>query len=387
MILPMNRVAVSRDTYRWAADRARLAMPVLATRFPRLRDWEAGTAAPTLKQLEAFAAATYTPVGFFFLQDHPTEAVPIPDFRTARGRPVTAPSANLLDTIYVCQQRQEWYRDFAGVAGEDPLPFVGSVTSGADVVATAASIREVIGIDLAERRRASTWEEALRLFIAGAEDAGVLVMISGVVLNNTHRLLDPDEFLGFAMADSLAPVVFVNGADTKSRQMFTLAHELVHIWAGQTALSNAQPRQLRVSQSEQWCNAVAAETLVPAAAMRQAFDGDDDLDLEMRRLARRFKVSTLVVLRRIYDIGGLSRNAFWEAYDAEVDRLHELRERASPGGNFYLTEAARVSKRFARAIVTSTIEGQTLYRDAFRLLGFSKAETFRDFGQSLGLQT
>lgn len=301
------------------------------------------------------------------------------------GAELTEPSANLLDTIYVCQQRQEWYRDFARSEGDDPLPFVGSMAQGADVVASATTIRTAIGFDLAARERVPTWEEALRQFIGHAEDVGILVMVSGVVLNNTHRKLDFEEFRGFAISDPLAPVVFVNGADTKSGQMFTLAHELVHIWAGQSALSDAQPRQLQAHATEQWCNAVAAEMLVPMAMMRQAFDRHAEIGLEMQRLARRFKVSTLVILRRIYDIGAIPRDAFWVTYDAELERLRELRNSAGGGGNFHFTEAARVSKRFARAIVASTLAGTTLYRDAFRMLGFSKMETLHAFGRSLDL--
>jgi Zn-dependent peptidase ImmA (M78 family) len=380
----MTRVEVKPALLRWARHRARLGPAALAKRFPKLEAWEAGTAQPTLKQLEEFARATFTPVGYLFLAEPPVESVPIPDFRTVASVRVSTPSANLLDTIYVCQQRQEWYRDFARSSAESPLQFVGSVNVGSDVVATAAAIRAILGFNLEERRQLSTWEDALRLFIARADDAGILVMCSGIVLNNTHRKLDPDEFRGFAIADSLAPVIFINGADTKSAQMFTLAHELVHVWLGQSALSNAQPRQLSDGTIEQWCNAVAAEMLVPIATMREAFDPRAEVSGEMARLARRFKVSTLVILRRIHDIGGLTRDAFWALYDAEVRRLRALR-REGGGGQFHLTEAVRVSKRFARAIVASTLEGQTLYRDAFRMLGFSKMDTFLEFGRTVGV--
>lgn len=225
----MNRVEINPAMYGWARTRARLDDVALEKRFPKLRDWERGTTLPTLKQLEAYAHATHAPIGFFFLPDPPVEVVPIPDFRTVGDEGIAQPSANLLDTIYVVQQRQEWYRDFARSTGEDPLGFVGSVDQGAAVETVAAAIRDEIGFDLEARRRAATWEEALRQFIEQIESAGVLVMVSGVVLNNTHRVLDPEEFRGFAISDPLAPVLFVNGADTKSAQMFTLAHELVHI--------------------------------------------------------------------------------------------------------------------------------------------------------------
>src|SRR5581483_3450166 len=102
---------------------------------------------------------------------------------------------------------------------------------------------------------------------------------------------------------------------------------------------------------------------------------------EISRLARRFKVSTLVIIRRIFDAGGLSRAEFHRAYATELERLPA--RPAGSGGDFYLTQAARVSKRFARALVESTLEGQTLYRDAFRLLGISKIDTFHELGRSL----
>jgi len=379
------RVEVNPAMYRWARQRSRIEMQDLSRRFPKLAEWEAGAATPTLKQLEAYAAATYTPVGFFFLAEPLEDVVPVPDYRTVRDRAISSPSANLLDTIYVCQQRQEWYRDHARASGEDPVPFVGSIRPGADVVSTAASVREAVGFDLSERERASTWEEALRLFISQVEDHGVLVMVSGVVMNNTHRKLDPDEFRGFTLADAFAPVIFVNGADTKSAQMFTLAHELVHLGCGQSALSDGQPRQLQGDATEQWCNAVAAEILVPLALIRQVFDPASDLGSEMQRLARRFKVSTLVVLRRIYDLGALSQEVFWNAYGAELERLREIGVRGGGGGNFHFTEAARVSRRFARALVGSTLAGQTLYRDAFRMLGFSRMATFQEFGRSMDI--
>jgi hypothetical protein len=107
------------------------------------------------------------------------------------------------------------------------------------------------------------------------------------------------------------------------------------------------------------------------------------LQEECGRLARHFKVSSLVVLRRLHEADFISRDAMWQAYDEEVSRLRAM-PRAS-GGDFYLTQAVRVSRRFARALVISTLEGQTLHRDAFRLLGFSKFETFRELGHSVGV--
>ena len=379
----MNRVEVRRELLSWARERAGVSVAALARRFPKLEAWERGEAHPTLKQLESYAKATHTPVGFLFLQEPPVEQVPIPDFRTVGNVHLGHPSPELLDTLYLCQQRQTWYRDFVRAAGEQRVGLVGSARTTDDVADTALRMRHALGLDLEERRRIPTWTDALRRFVEQSDGVGILVMVSGVVGSNNRRKLDPQEFRGFALADAEAPLVFINGADTKAAQMFTLAHELAHIFLGQSAVSDAQALAVPDHAVERWCNRVAAELLVPLAALREEYDRSAALRDEADRLARRFKVSTLVILRRIHDAGGLSREAFGQAYEEEVARLHAL-PRGS-GGDFYLTLGARASKTFARALVSSTLEGRTPFTEAFRLLGFKKMATFRAGGHSLGV--
>ena len=246
----MNRVVIQPKLLRWACERSGFDLADLELKFPHLAAWEAGTAQPTLKQVEAFAKATHTPVGYLFLAEPPVEKIPIPDFRAPGNERIGHPSPDLLDTIYVCQQRQEWFRNYARSMGETPLPFVGSARVGDDVVRTAAQIRTELGFDLEARRQMPTWTDALRHFIEQADSLGILVMCNGVVHNNNYRHLDPQEFRGFAMADNLAPLVFINGADTKAAQMFTLAHELAHIWLGQSAVSDSQPTAVPVQEVE-----------------------------------------------------------------------------------------------------------------------------------------
>jgi len=379
----MMRVEVKPELLRWACERVGFDTQELAERVPQLPAWERGAVKPTLKQIERFAHTVHAPVGYLFLQEPPVERVPIPDFRTIGNEYTDHPSPDLLDTIYICQQRQEWYRDFARSMGETACSFVGAADLANDVEIVAARIRHALGFDIEARRRMPTWAEALRLFIDQADELGVLVMVNGVVGSNNRRKLDPNEFRGFALSDDLAPLVFINGSDTKSAQMFTLAHELVHIWLGESGLSDVEPICPPSNRIEIWCNRVAAEILVPLAALHDEYRETDDLVGEVARLARYFKVSTLVILRRIHDAGHLTQNELWTAYREELERLQAI-PRGS-GGNFYWTQAARVGKRFAKALVASTLEGQTLHRDAFRLLGFSKLATFRELGHSLGV--
>jgi Zn-dependent peptidase ImmA (M78 family) len=365
---------------RWARERAGKDVAGLRGRFKRLEEWERGEAQPTLKQLEAFAKAVWVPVGYLFLPEPPVETVPLPDFRSGHAR-AERPSPNLLDTIYLSQARQDWYRDYARAVGERPLPFVGSVTLEEPVEETAAAIRQTIGFDLEARRRCSTWTEALRQFIRQVDAAGILVMVSGVVKNNTHRRLDPSEFRGFTIADDFAPLVFVNGADSKAAQMFTLAHELAHVWLGRSALGDPDAGEVADMDVERWCNAAAAELLIPMDALQEDLRPGAPIDTEMKRIARRFKVSTLVALRRLFEAEVISRAEFRRQYEEEVARIAALP--TGTGGDFYRTQPVRASRRFVTAMVESTLEGRTLYRDALQMLGIARVETFHELGRSM----
>jgi len=378
------RVHVEPSLLEWASARSGKSPDDLSRRVPRLAAWARGDAQPTLKQLETFARATSTPVGLLMLPEPPDLPLPVPDFRTLPNAVATPATPDLLDTIYLCEERQEWYRSYALVNNADPLDFVGSATAKDDVMSTANHMRARLDFDLASRREYSSWTEALGKLSERAENIGVLVMISGIVGSNTHRGLDPDEFRGFALVDDLAPVVFINGADTKAAQIFTLAHELVHIWLGQPAVSNPRLDVRREDQQvERFCNAVAAELLVPSEQLRNEFDPGKPLADELDRLARLYRVSTLVVLRRIFDAGQLSWNEYSSAYSEQMARA--TRATGPSGGNFYNTQPVRTSKRFAHAVIADTLEGRTLHRDAFRLLGVRRYNTFRELGHRLGL--
>lgn len=381
----MTTVAASIPVLRWAAQRARLHDEDLSARFRKWPLWLTGEAQPTLKQLEDFARLTHTAIGYFFLPAPPHLALPVPDFRTLRDEELREPSSALLDTLYLCQQRQDWYRDYARVHGLSRLEFVGSAQVNEAPQAVAERMRAALMLSTEERRQLPTWTDALRQLIAKAEEAGVMVMASGIVGSNSHRKLDVGEFRGFALADDLAPLVFLNGADSKAAQMFTLAHELAHLWLGATGVSDSEVGQVPEQGVERWCNQVAAELLMPLQAVRAAYQPGTPVPDEIQRLAREFKVSTLVALRRLFDAGFLDQARLWQHYRDEHARLRALESRGTGGGDFYRTLSARTSKRFARAIVTSTLEGQTLFQDAFRMLGVRKTATFYEAARELGV--
>lgn len=380
------RVPVTPTLFTWAIDKSGKDPTGFYKQFKNLPSWETGEILPTYKQLEDFALATHTAFGDFFLEQAPEVKIPIPDFRTLGNRELENPSPDLLETIFISEQRQDWYHNHAVSSGADPLKFIGSLTTRDAISGAADVIREQLQFTIPERSQDSSWTDALRRMIDSAEEAGILVMVSGIVGLNTSRPLDPDEFRGFALADSYAPLVFVNGADTKAAQIFTLVHEVCHLWLGQTALTDNSVSSAEANGIELWCNRVAAEVLVPQKALRNSFQGVVTTE-ELERLARIYKVSTLAVLKSIFDANLLPWEKFITAYDSEYVRIRKIMSKRakSSGGDFYNTHPLRVSRRFARAVISDTKTGRTLHRDAYRLLGTWKHETFTKLGEKVGV--
>ncbi len=363
----MRRVEANIDILRWARERSGVTIEELVRSFPKFPGWETGAVSPTLHQLERFAKKTYTPLGFFFLERRPEDRLPIPDFRTVRDRPVMRPSPNLLEVVHAMQRRQEWMREFLLAEREDPLPFVGTLTLATPVVEAAAAIRRGLQLqpDWASRRR--TWSDAFIALRDAAEGAGVLVVANGIVRNNTHRKLDVEEFRGFVLNDRHAPLIFVNAADYKSAQMFTLAHELAHVWLGEDGVFNLRTAEPSDNEIERFCNRVAAEFLVPEDELRRLWGTLQTLADPFNEVAREFRVSVLVAARRLLDLAFITRDRFLEFYQAYLEDEHRKHESKTDGGDFYRNQNGRVGKRFGAAVVRAAREGKLLYRDAYNL--------------------
>ena len=378
---------VSPILLEWARKRSRIDDDEFARQFPIYERWISGTALPTLKQLESFAKRTHAPLGFLFLAEPPNEPVPIPDFRTVTAESIEHPSADLLDTVYTCQSRQEWYRDHQLRNGEVSLGFVGSITLRTPVDDAAEELRTHLAWTAEARTRLGSWEAAITQMRERAEALGLLVMISGIVGSNTRRKLNPREFRGFALVDGYAPVVFVNGADSKAAQVFTLAHELAHVWLGETGLDDLDPRSEQRYQIERWCSQVAAELLVPLEEFSALFAPQRGLAAQLQPLAQHFRVSTQVILGRAREAGHLSWEEFLLELRVEQERVAEfVTQGGGGGGNFYNTKPVQVGKRFARELIGSTLEGWTSYTEAFRLLGVQKSSTFEGLAEQLGVR-
>ena len=367
---------------RWARERVGLTLEEAASsasvKPEQLFAWERGESRPTFRQAQNLAHHFHAPFGYLFLNAPPQEVLPLPDLRTIAGAGVPQPSVDLLDTVRIALQRQAWYIEYQRDHGLQPLTFVGQFGITADPRAVAADIRAVLAAELEPGQR--TWEVYFRELIEAAERAGVLVMRSGVVGNNTRRKLDVSEFRGFAVSDPLAPVVFVNSADAPAARLFTLLHELAHIWIGASGVSNVVPGNSR--REEILCNAIAGEFLVPRDVFLPLWNkSTDEVAVRVAALATRFHVSRIVIMRRALDLNLVDRATYTEYYLAA---LAAFRAREGGGGDFYRTAGAKNSLRFSQAVVTEALSGRLLLREAGRLLGVQPSK-IRDFAGQLGI--
>jgi len=378
----VTKVAVTEAVLSWAIERSGIPFTGLQRRFPKLEEWQRGDAQPTLRQLEDLAKATATPLGFLFLDQPPEERLPVPHFRTVREASPLRPSANLLDTVHSMQRRQQWMREYLVEDGYEGPPFVRSAALTDEPADVAANIRRALDLTEEWAAQSPTWMDALRRLRNAIEDAGILVFASGIVGNNTRRKLDVGEFRGFVLVDQYVPLVFVNAADARAAQMFTLAHELAHVWFGSSAAFDLRELQPAADKTEQISNRTAAEFLISEAAMQDTWPSARRDAEPFQVIARRFKVSVLVAARRALDLRLIRHADFLDFYRAYVADERRMTARARDGGDFYATQTLRVGHRFARAVVRAVKEGRLLYREAYDLTGLH-GRTFDRFASGL----
>ncbi|QHD04908.1 ImmA/IrrE family metallo-endopeptidase [Pseudomonas sp. R76] len=363
----------------WSRQRAGLSEAQiakgLALKIVKVKRWEGGQNLPTFNQAQKWAVITQIPFGFLFLKAPPQEHLPIPDLRTVGGVFPHKPSLNLMDTVRDVLRKQDWYLEYLQDHERAPLPFVGRFNNHSPIKDVVADIRRVLGVTDAFARMG--YEDYVRALVSGAEEAGILVMRSGVALGNTHRKLDVSEFRGFAISNPMAPVVFINSADAPTARLFTLMHELAHIWIGSTGVSDGSSQSAR--QEEAFCNAVAGEFLAPELIFRAHWVSDVHWEENLGPLAGRFRVSALVIARRARDLGYISNDQYG-AYYRRI--LQEYRDKDGSGGDYYRTAAIRNSTRLSKAVLAEAQSGRILLRDAGKLLGVQPAK-LKTYGMKL----
>ncbi len=363
----METIHISPSILQWAAEQSSQSVDALVDflECPSKREMLL-SGQLTIKQIETLAKKTYLPFGYFFLDTPPQQNIhsTIPDLRQL---PNPMPlSVDFFDTLDDVLRKQQWYLDYLKELGAEKLKFVGKFKFEQNISAEviASDIRETLNLTIEEQKKCPNFEEFFNLLSEKAEAIGILVFRNGIVKNNTHRPLSVDEFRGFAIADSFTPVIFINGKDSKAAWMFTFAHELAHIWLGESGVSDNPNKQELIDQKlEKYCNQIAAELLVPKELFLATWESVPEPKIEA--LGREFKVSQLVIAKRAYDFGKIA----WNEYIAKINESKRAKATdKGTGGNIYYTIPIRNSKRVTRAILNSAMSGNMMLREAASLL-------------------
>ena len=386
----MQEQLVNTAMISWARKRLGDSVEAFARRLgvssQRVTDWENGDAFMTYAQIKKLAAQSLLPVGLFFLERPPELSIGMADFRNGGDHKPFSPSPELYAVVSTMKYRQAWYRDYLLENGCAPLDYVGSVTTDTPVRTAVDRLKTVLQWDDDIVAQFKDWESYFDRLTTAMEDiAGILVMRNSVVDNNTSRHLDLREFRGFALADQYAPLVFVNAADSKGAQLFTLVHEAAHILLNQGGISNAALSEVRCDHAvERYCNAVAAEFLAPEAPIKSCWTESKSSDWLARisAIARQLKLSRQVILYRCQSlrlIPATVAHGLWEELKSMENAL------GGTGGNFYAMLKNRVSRLFARMVIAENESGNISFTDAFRLLSVNSPASLRRLSEAVGV--
>jgi Zn-dependent peptidase ImmA (M78 family) len=318
-----------------------------------------------VNQLADFAKAVHIPFGFFFLEKLPERKNSVPLFRTNSKLPHYDYSFELSETINTIQRRQDWLTEYLKSEQEDELSFVGRFSVQSDYMQIANNIR-------AEIKLVANWsqflidkEESLKFLIKKVEDAGIYVAINGV-LGNSNKNLNPDEFKGFVLSSKWAPYIFINGKDYPAAKLFTFMHELVHIWLDESAALDIERLLPANTDIEKLCDSVAAELLVAKDVLMEQWNKVYKQPKHLDYLERFFKVSKLVIARRLLDLGFYTRPQFFDFYN-NYKILWDKKKNGIGGGSFYANQPYRVGVKFFDTVNSAATSGKLLYTDAYKL--------------------
>ncbi len=364
---------INKEIIEWAIIRNGNSLEEFYAQNHNVESWIKGEKNPTVKQLENFTHKVHVPFGYMFLPKPPNETIPLPFFRTGKKN-TNKVSLNVFHTIQIIQDRQNWLTEYLEELNFPDLDFVGKYSIKNSYIEIVNDIRNVLKLELDWASRHNKWEEALDYLTNKIEEAGIIVTYNGIVGSNTHRVIDVNECRGFVLVNNKAPFLFINSADAKAAQMFTIIHELAHVWLGKSAgfdNANLLPAD---DPLEILCDKVAAELLVPEIYFLKKWETTQDF----KYLSRIFKVSPIVIGRRALDLNLINLKYFMDFYNNYMSYFKTNKDKQSSGGDFYATTKKRISLRFAAFVNNAVKENKLLYRDAYRLTSM-KGETYNKF--------
>lgn len=327
----------------WARERAGYSMDDALRHFKKIAAWEAGEALPTYVQLEQMADRFKIPVAVFFFPKPPAVPPIEQSFRTLTA----ADFAAIPRTVRLFLRRGQAMQLNVAELNDSKNP-AGRVISrdlkpspNTSLDKIAAQVREYLGVSIDEQISWKNVDEALEKWReVFATKAGVYVFKDAFRAPN---------YFGFCLYDDEFPVIYINNSSAKSRQIFTLFHELGHLLfhtSGIDILDDTFIDHLGSAEQkiEIICNGLAARVLVP----------DDVLDEMIKdakigrplatQLASRFSVSREVIYRKFLDRSLIDADEYGAAAKEWAKQMKP--KDAESSGNYYNSQRAYLGQRY-----------------------------------------
>lgn len=363
-----NEAFITPSVLEWAIKRAGVSAESI---HKKAEQWVSGKARPTFKQAVDIAKTLQIPFGYLWLKEPPKEQEIIPDLRTIGNGGLAQIPLELKTVVNDVKQKQEWFKEYAKTNGILKCEAIGRFKGSddtqeiADDVTARLEIQDLVGSGCDKDRM-------LKNLIEKIEKLGILVMRNSILRGNTKKKLNLDTFRGFAIFDEFAPLIFINTNDSRAGQIFTLMHEVAHLWIGQSGISDSDIREN--NKIELACNEIAAKILMPKTKIQKAFrEFDDDRWLEC--IADRFSVSTLAVLNRLRSLSLLALRRYQELYNAELERLSRIpKTRPSGAPPPEVMVRVRNGYLFTFVVTSSVLSGDETYTNGASLLGFKNTD-------------
>ncbi len=357
-----QKAYITPNVLKWARESARMPIEIAASKVnvsaARLKEWEEGSEQPTIKQAQTLAKAYKRPFALFFLPEIPKDFQPLQDFRSKNAKDLTTASIFIIREI---QSKQSWISEVYSDNNEKPLPFVGRFSLKDDPVKVANDILKELKI----HPESYNSDNPIKEWIDAAESKGIFISRTSFI--HSRLKLDSDELQGFAIADKFAPFVFINSDDWNAPQLFTLVHELAHIWIAETGISNeiepAIKNKSKFHPVELFCNEVAANALMPQSIVT-AFNQNIFKDAkEIFKVAKTLGVSSFAFLVRAFNLDLISQKVYFtlrdeaqiefEAYvKREEEKKAKQKKKEKPGGpNYFLLQLNRNSRLFTQTVL------------------------------------
>lgn len=351
-----KRIHINTNTLLYYIEKSNTPIGLLQENIANFDNFLSGEKLPTYNQIEKISKLIKIPVGLLVLDrtvDINTQRL---SFRTLESREIVAMSAELRDTIIEMQEKQFFLQNQI----DENLSINNQILRTANHLILAEHIRHKLDIPI--NHIPDSKNDPIRYFRDKISSIGIFVFFNGKIKDNTHRPLNPNEFRGFSLNNSKAPIIFVNQKDSRNAQLFTLIHELVHLFVDNEGISN-KDEQSDYSHTgiEALVNRVTAEILVP----KLLFERENTLNVE--ELANKYRVSRHVVARRLLDFGKINKNQ----YNSMIRSIESepLPRKRSAGGNYRSNIRFRIDKTFFHFVHNAIMQDRISYTEAFRLIG------------------